>query len=423
MQRRKILNPYLLVIFTILFQPHSLFAKIIAGPYLQSPNRSGIIIKWISDDGKPGTIYYGLNLEKKIVVKNVQKIESLYCYVHEARITKLKPATKYFYKLESGDYKSSTFSFKTKPKSQTAVSFLAISDAQFMPDLALTVPAMHKLAKPDLIVFSGDLVNNPLWEDDWFGKERSFFDIFTGRTKGAPLFQNIPIYPSLGNHEFGEEDREGPYMDESLNLFNYLTIFSLPGNERYYSHDYGNTHFIHLNISRLWRLKPSKDPRWPLGDPIHKGSEQYRWLENDLKRNKSKWTVVSFHHPIFGMGNNSSPPYCIPEKDENGNYQYLKDILFDDLRPLLERYQVNLVMWGHNHIYEHYFYNGIHYVESSCIGNTYGLKKKEAHDLKPEYQNSKDRTFTFVEAGDNNMVVKVFRAKDEAIVETFEIKK
>ena len=88
---------------------------------------------------------------------------------------------------------------------------------------------------------------------------------------------------------------------------------------------------------------------------LKKGSEQYRWLESDLKGiNASiKFKIAIFHHPIFGIG-----PHV---EDEKG----LKYVLL----PLFEEYGVNAVFSGHNHNYERLKYHGIDFIVTGGGGS------------------------------------------------------
>jgi predicted phosphodiesterase len=412
---------FIVLLLILLLLTHSALAGILAGPYLQNPTQTSITVRWISDDGGSSLVFYGPNLKYSAKGSDGRWFDKLRCYLHEVTITLLKPNSRYPYKVQSGGTRSAAFTFKTAPESNTPISFLAISDAQMKPDLPMTVAAIDKWVQPELIIFSGDLVDRPERVTDWFGGERSFFDVFTGKQPGAPILQNVPLFPSLGNHEYAKQPRTEANLDESKNLEVYLALFSLPGNERYYSHDYGNTHFAHLNVSRSWTLKPKKKPRLPLGDSIAPGSPQFNWLANDLAQTNKKWTVVSLHQPIFGLGTNTDPPYSVPKKNLFGQYTYPKDILYDDLRILLEKNKVDLVIWGHNHVYQHFYHNGIHYIEASSIGNTYGFKEKESHNLVPVYKNSEDRSFAFVKTSTKKMTVTVYRATDGEVLESFEI--
>jgi predicted phosphodiesterase len=411
------------VFASLLFFSVSTEAKIIAGPYLQNPRSTTITIRWISDDGGKSIVHYGADLKLVAAGPNGIHYVKLGSYLHEVAITGLQPNTRYVYRANSNNTLSDQYSFKTAPPAGSPISFLAISDAQMKPDLPMTIAVIGKLVQPDLIIFSGDLVDEPDRVADWYGAERSFFDVLTGRQPGAPLLQNIPLFPSLGNHEYGEKERPASYLDETESLQTYTSLFNLPGNERYYSHDYGNVHFIHLNIARQWTSNAAAKPQWILGEAITPGSAQYQWLMKDLAQKKQPWTVVSFHHPMLGQGHNISPFFCDPVKKADGAYDYPRDVLYNDLRPLFEKHGVNLVVWGHSHAYEHYYVNGIHYVEASSIGNTYGFAKQESHGLTPVYQNSEDRSFAFVQTSDAKMVVTTYRAPGGKILESFEIRR
>lgn len=398
-------------------------AKILAGPYLQNPTSTSITIRWISDDGGASLVQYGADL--KLVAKgaNGDFYKKLGSYLHEVTLSGLQPNTRYPYRIHSNGALSSQYSFKTAPALGSAISFLAISDAQMKPDLPATVAAIGKLVQPDLIIFSGDLVDEPDRVADWYGGEHSFFDVFTGRQPGAALLQNLPLFPSLGNHEYGEQPRTASSRDETASLQTYTALFNLPGNERYYSHDYGNVHFIHLNIARQWTSDAFTKPQWILGDPISPGSAQFQWLAKDLAANRQPWTVVSFHQPMLGQGHNTFPNFCNPELKADGTYEYPRDVLYDDLRSLLEKHGVNLVIWGHSHVYEHYYVGGIHYLEASNIGNSYGLPTKEPHGLAPVYQNSEDRSFAYIQTDKTKMTVTAYRTPDGKILESFVVQK
>lgn len=410
-------------LLAILLPAVSAHAKILAGPYLQNPTPTAITIRWISDDGGASMVNYGADFKLKATGANGSFYKKLGSYLHEVTITGLQPNTRYAYRLSSNGTHSEPYDFKTAPVAGSPVSFLAISDAQMKPDLPMTVAAIGKLVQPDLIIFSGDLIDEPDRVPDWYGGERSFFDVFTGRQPGAPLLQKIPLFPSLGNHEYGEAPRSASSLDETASLQTYTALFNLPNNERYYSHDYGNVHFIHLNIARQWTSDAATKPQWILGDPITPGSAQYQWLVKDLAQKRQPWTVVSFHQPMLGQGHNTSPNFCNPVQKNDGTYEYPRDVLYDDLRPLFEKHGVNLVIWGHSHVYEHYHVNGIHYLEASGIGNTYGLPTQEPHGLTPVYQNSADRSFAFIQTEKAKMTVTSYQAPEGKILESFAIYK
>jgi len=131
------------------------------------------------------------------------------------------------------------------------------------------------------------------------------------------LMARAPLFPALGNHE-GNHPR-------------YFDLFYLPGNERWYTFDYGNARFVCLQVDGIADFGP--------------GSEQYAWLEQSLAANTQPWLFVYFH----------IPPYSSVQDG-------LEDNVRQALPPLFERYGVDVVFNGHKHNYERNEVNGVTYV-------------------------------------------------------------
>lgn len=62
--------------------------------------------------------------------------------------------------------------------------------------------------------------------------------------------------------------------------------------------------------------------------------EQVAWLREVLKNNPQRWTIVTFHHPIFSPANNRDNPE-----------------LRAAWKPLFDEFKVDLVLTGHDHTY------------------------------------------------------------------------
>jgi 3',5'-cyclic AMP phosphodiesterase CpdA len=101
----------------------------------------------------------------------------------------------------------------------------------------------------------------------------------------------------------------------------WRTQFTLPLNgpegleETVYHLDYQGVRFISLNSNEQPEL-------------------QAAWLRDVLARNPHRWTIVTFHHPIFSPAKNR----------DNPNLRALWKPLFDEFR-------VDLVLTGHDHTY------------------------------------------------------------------------
>jgi Icc-related predicted phosphoesterase len=196
-------------------------------------------------------------------------------------------------------------------------------------------------------------------------------------------------------------------------------IFSFPGDGKpYYAVTFGDVRLVSLYITNLWRI-PKIDPEikgryqerdrdfdtpenWGYGqqifEPIAKGSEQYNWLQQELQSlefQQAKYKVVMFHHPPHSLGDNIVPAYTNPvqiiERDEAGKiqkirYEYPKDqdYIIRDVMPLLEAAGVQLVYFGHCHLWNRFIgASGMHFLESSNVGNSYGAAYKKARNFIP----------------------------------------
>lgn len=252
--------------------------------------------------------------------------------------------------------------------------------------------------------------------------------------KGGEIIQHAPMFTCIGNHEvMGRYARTGSLDDEfndtfpraaaqrlysgkslidnSFNTITYEEIFTLPqsqsGGKKYYAVSFGDVRLVVLYITNMWRkpnisnesqgryqeaAKDLNNPKnWGYGqliyEPIAKGSTQYNWLEKELNSSEfqqAKYKVVMFHHPPHTLGDNIVPAYTDPvqiiERDDAGNiqavrYEYPKDAdyIIRDVIPLLEAAKVQLVFYGHSHLWNRFVNShGIHFLETSNVGNSYG---------------------------------------------------
>lgn len=219
--------------------------------------------------------------------------------------------------------------------------------------------------KPIAVFHTGDLVSNGNKENQW--------NIFNDIVKD--LLKTTKFYPALGNHE--------------KNSHLYFDNFELPNNERWYTVDIGNIHFIILDTN----------PK------IEKNSKQYKWLENDLKIIKSniKYKIAIFHHPPFSSG-----PHREDEKD-----------LRKSIVPLFEKYGLDIAFNGHDHVYERLFLNNIFYIVTGAGGAPLYEKKRE---LPFSQKFISKYSFCCMYKKKNKLIVDVFDRKLK-LIDTFYIKK
>jgi 3',5'-cyclic AMP phosphodiesterase CpdA len=69
-------------------------------------------------------------------------------------------------------------------------------------------------------------------------------------------------------------------------------------------------------------------------DSNRQQKEQVAWLRDVLKNNPQRWTILTFHHPIFSPANNRDNPE-----------------LRASWKPVFDEFKVDLVLTGHDHSY------------------------------------------------------------------------
>jgi tartrate-resistant acid phosphatase type 5 len=219
-----------------------------------------------------------------------------------------------------------TFTY-TILQSQTVTEFAAIGDYGKSGPSELAVSNLVKSWNPDYIVTLGD--------NNYDLGEASTIDINIGQyyhefiypyTGGYGAGDTVNrFFPSMGNHDWYTASGSG-----------YLNYFTLPGNERYYDFVKGNIHFFVVD----------SDPNEP--DGRDSNSIQAQWLKAALAASASTYNIVYFHHSPY-----SSSAY-------HGS-QIIMQWPF-------KKWGANLVMSGHDHLYERLVKDGLTYIVNGLGG-------------------------------------------------------
>jgi 3',5'-cyclic AMP phosphodiesterase CpdA len=94
-------------------------------------------------------------------------------------------------------------------------------------------------------------------------------------------------------------------------------------------------HLLHMPAKRYERSLPGVDLFVLNSNSV--GKRQTAWLKRHLAASKAKWKIVSFHHPAYTCGGYLSNPAVVSH-----------------WVPLFRRYDVNLVVSGHDHNYQRF---------------------------------------------------------------------
>lgn len=242
-------------------------------------------------------------------------VEGSKTWHHSVLIENLKPNTYYAYRLGNGSQWSEWFNFKTAGSTYERLTFLYFGDIQNgIKSLWSRVArqAMRSVPQAQLALYAGDIVNrgdNGSEWDEWF-------------CASSVVNSNIPLVLASGNHDHVTS------MNGVRDISAYWNMqFNLPKNgpeaveNSCYFADLQNVRFIVLNTELFNHNE-------------HIAAAQTAWLEEVLDSNPNRWTVMLFHHPIFST------------KKNRDNME-----LRAAIKPLIERYGVDLVLQGHDHTY------------------------------------------------------------------------
>ena len=230
---------------------------------------------------------------------------------HSATLTDLKPGTTYNYRVGDGETWSEWLEFRTATAEASDFSFIIQGDGQ--NDVKSYVSRSYRAAyeaRPyaQAVLHVGDLIDTETADAEWG-------DWFAAAGY-ANAYMNVLASP--GNHEY----YPGPDLTDY-----WRAQFEYPKNgpagalysENVYRTDYQGVRFIMLDSN--------------LQDPASMAA-QTAWLEQQLADNPNAWTVVQFHHPVFSVTSGR----------DNSTVR-------NAWMPLLEKYDVDLVLQGHDHAY------------------------------------------------------------------------
>lgn len=255
-----------------------------------------------------GETHKGSNT-KRLLNKDIPKMN----YTH-ATLPHLEENTTYMYRFFNGvnGEKSPIRRFDTNNNGET--NFIAVADPQLgaSGDLVAdnagwqnTVNQMAQLNKnPDFLMSLGDQVNLP-----WDEKAYSGFI----EAKGM---ENFTVVPTLGNH-----DRANKAYSEHFNLPNLQNGGkNLASSDFYFTHN--DTLFVSLNSESL----------------DYKGHEEtMKRAIADTRDQNPKWIVALTHRNPYSAGKHSD--------------KLATKIRRDKFAPLMKKYNVDLVLGGHDHSY------------------------------------------------------------------------
>ena len=344
-------------------------------------------------------------------------------YVCRITLTGLKPNTKYIYRIFTSPQSTSetpTYSQQSTPYASDSQdsrrdvicsevkyfktsagkekwNFVAFTDFQHYNN-AITHPLIQNMKKrfnPPLAICSGDMVDVAGFEQSWKWLLESKI-VSSGKGNGSAgasatvcntAFSNVIFAASPGDHEFWADATNGKYPQYTEpHTYNHIFRFPQNGaktalNSSYYFY-YNNVLFISLDMNNS---NISKGERF---------NTQAEWFQKTLDslQGTYRYIVVYEHKSIFGSSiiDSAVGKYIRPQ-----------------WYPLFQKYNVDLVLSGHDHIYSRTFQLDGNQISADPKKGTYYLDMGSSGDKR----RALDRSLT----DDDTLHAKVIDLKSEKL--------
>ena len=250
-------------------------------------------------------------------ILETQSLNGVSSHHFSANFEGLSPKTMYAYRVGDGRRWSEWFHYTTASNGPEPFSFIYFGDAQNDVKSFWSRTIRQSFIddpKARFIIHAGDLINVPEADNEW----GEWFHA------GSFIHSMIPMVATPGNHEYTIGPEGKGIVDRR-----WTKQFTFPQNgpegpnlsETAYYLDYQGVRIVSLNSMEIENRDTT---RYKI---------QLEWLEKVLSDNPNNWTVMTFHFPVYGAARSDSGPLK----------KYFK--------PLFDKYGVDLVLQGHDHVY------------------------------------------------------------------------
>ncbi|MDB4993447.1 MAG: Purple acid phosphatase [Myxococcaceae bacterium] len=299
------------------------------GPWLQDLDATSVVVRAEVEPASP----------VKLVVERVKRAAGPgdaktalgpATTFHSLRVTGLEPQTAYRYSIESsGTTENGTFTTAPSDTQDAPISFLLYGDNRTDDVSHAAVVRTMAESPSDFLINTGDAIEDGNDREQW----QRFFEIEKGLLKDRCLFI------AVGNHELKEEAGT-----------NFLRYF-------------GTEAAANATPERSDRRRLYRTVRWGATrffllnglDTFVSGAEK-EWLDAELARADNEpglsWRIVVVHHGAWAAGPHGPNPRLMAAHAPD----------------MWKAHQIDLVLSGHDHIYERGESNGLKYIVSGGGG-------------------------------------------------------
>ncbi len=278
-----------------------------------------VYVTWETSAAQPSYISYGT--DPSLLTDSLSNTTA--DTLHRFQLTGLNPSTRYYYRVSLDNlttYASGSFTTAPTAASPKNFSFAMLSDTQMWMGTGhyeRLCRAMAGLQDLSFIAYAGDMA-----------QEHGQFSVLTPDSAQATLnlfwqYTNlytptIPIVPDPGNHDASE------YGD---NLYSRYYGLSTPPDHNYYTFNWSRTQFVMAEIADTGDTDPD----------VPYNIAHDAWMNATLEKGQVlDYRVIVFHRAWYSS-------YGINQE------------INSRLLPIVDKYNVSLVIYGHDHSYERYW--------------------------------------------------------------------
>jgi acid phosphatase type 7 len=310
-------------------------AEIRKGPYLQALGQKGVTIKFELSTPEIGTVDVSGPGEFR-----VSRASDSQKKFHAIRLDGLSPQTTYKYQVKAAGVETKPVEFTTAPADDRPFKFVVYGDSRSDAAAHAAVVRAIESAPAEFFLHTGDMIYAGDNEGEW----QEFFSI------ESKLLASRCAFIAVGNHELTTPDPAG-----QITFLRYFAAMDEDGRERphlYGSFRWSNTRFFLLNAMDTWT------------------GDEKEWLKAELSAALTEpgvlHRVVALHHGPFSSGRHG------------GNVR----LHANGIVPILRDNKVDLIVAGHDHVYERGEGQGLKYIVSGGAGAPLYSKEKRAPETQ-----------------------------------------
>jgi hypothetical protein len=414
-------------------------SSLLVPPFLGKPTRTSIAVNVVAGE-IPITCYlvYGkIGGDEETPLRKTSEFHIDALSPKEIKLDSLEPSSEYRYKLFVRKMDSDGFqvvreaTFHTQLLESSSFSFALFSDSHITPfngkrqEILSNIGASILARRPDFALMLGDNIQTFTSHGGPMTEKRFGPILYANLRHGmGELPSAVPVFDAIGNWE-GENGwhprNERAWARDARNAFIPTPdpgTYPEGGGEfgDYYGFTWGDALFLILTVTGYTLSDHAMQS--PIGRPDDwtLGEKQKAWLHERLSTSKAKWKLIFIHHTVGGNAGDD-----VNSRYGRGGGRAAKTGEQALIHQWMKQYKVQVLFYGHDHVFTDIPVDGIHYI---CVGSA-GAPWKFDRKITGYEKYWTPSGFTWVDVKEKYLTVSFITPDDSSaggkVFHTFEI--